>query len=440
MRFAELLTPSPEFYGIVFCRTRNETDQVADKLIDNGYDAEAIHGDVTQSQRESILKKFKLRKLNILVATDVAARGIDVNDLTHVVNFNLPQDPEAYVHRIGRTGRAGKHGTAITIVSSREVRDLLYIQKIAKSQIRKEEVPSIADVLETKKMKLKTEISELMEKGGNEAYLNVARELMEDGKEAEQVLAALLAYSFKDSLKENSYREISEGKASAAFGGSKTDARLFIAKGHMDNMNAARIADFVAQEANVRANDLHDIRVFDKFSFITAPNEVAEQVLAILGRSRNGKKPLVTRAKEKELGSGSGSRGGGNSGSGGSWKNKGGSESGGRSRSESSFGDRKPFGERKKFEDRGEKKSFGENRGFEDKKQFSPRTEFKKDYVKKESTGSKDSSETKPLRKRENKMTDYLETKQPSEKPSKKKADTSDVAEFMKKFEDDLSW
>jgi len=435
-----VIDTEPEFYGIVFCRTRNETDQVADKLIDNGYDAEAIHGDVTQSQRESILKKFKLRKLNILVATDVAARGIDVNDLTHVVNFNLPQDPEAYVHRIGRTGRAGKHGTAITIVSSREVRDLLYIQKIAKSQIRKEEVPSIADVLETKKMKLKTEISELMEKGGNEAYLNVARELMEDGKEAEQVLAALLAYSFKDSLKENSYREISEGKASAAFGGSKTDARLFIAKGHMDNMNAARIADFVAQEANVRANDLHDIRVFDKFSFITAPNEVAEQVLAILGRSRNGKKPLVTRAKEKELGSGSGSRGGGNSGSGGSWKNKGGSESGGRSRSESSFGDRKPFGERKKFEDRGEKKSFGENRGFEDKKQFSPRTEFKKDYVKKESTGSKDSSETKPLRKRENKMTDYLETKQPSEKPSKKKTDTSDVAEFMKKFEDDLSW
>jgi ATP-dependent RNA helicase DeaD len=103
-----IIDTNPDFYGIVFCKTKIETDQLASRLNDRGYEAEGIHGDVTQSQRELILRSFKAKKLRILVATDVAARGIDVNDLTHVVNYRLPQDPEAYVHRIGRTGRAGK--------------------------------------------------------------------------------------------------------------------------------------------------------------------------------------------------------------------------------------------------------------------------------------------------------------------------------------------
>lgn len=415
-----IIDTEPEFYGIVFCRTKNETDQVADKLIDRGYDAEAIHGDVTQSQRELILKKFKLRKVNIMVATDVAARGIDVNDLTHVVNYNLPQDPEAYVHRIGRTGRAGKHGTAISIISSSELRDLMFIQKIAKSNIRKEDVPSIADVLETKKMKLKTEISELVEKGNISGYAEVAAELLEDDKDPAQVLAALLAYTFKDNLNEKSYREISDVKSTQS-GSNKGDARLFIAKGHMDQMNAARVAEFMASEAGVNASDLHDIRVFDKFSFVTAPVEVAEQILATMGRSRGGKKPLVTRAKEKD---------GGNKGGGGSFRDK--KPFGEKRSNEGGFREKKSFGDKKRYEDRGEKKQFGERKNFEEKKSFTPRTDPKKDYT--------NNSEGRPVRKRENKLTDYLEKSQPVEKPSKKKTDSSDVDAFMKKFEDDLSW
>lgn len=415
-----IIDTEPEFYGIVFCRTKNETDQVADKLIDRGYDAEAIHGDVTQSQRELILKKFKLRKVNIMVATDVAARGIDVNDLTHVVNYNLPQDPEAYVHRIGRTGRAGKHGTAISIISGSELRDLMFIQKIAKSNIRKEDVPSIADVLETKKMKLKTEISELVEKGNISGYAEVAAELLEDDKDPAQVLAALLAYTFKDNLNEKSYREISDVKSTQS-GSNKGDARLFIAKGHMDQMNAARVAEFMASEAGVNASDLHDIRVFDKFSFVTAPVEVAEQILATMGRSRGGKKPLVTRAKEKD---------GGNKGGGGSFRDK--KPFGEKRSNEGGFREKKSFGDKKRYEDRGEKKQFGERKNFEEKKSFTPRTDPKKDYT--------NNSEGRPVRKRENKLTDYLEKSQPVEKPSKKKTDSSDVDAFMKKFEDDLSW
>ncbi|PIS44563.1 MAG: RNA helicase, partial [Ignavibacteria bacterium CG08_land_8_20_14_0_20_37_9] len=112
-----IIDTTNEFYGIVFCRTKNDVDYITSKLHDRDYDSEGLHGDISQAQREKILNKFKKKKTNVLVATDVAARGLDIDDLTHVINFALPQDPEAYLHRIGRTGRAGKEGTAITFVS-----------------------------------------------------------------------------------------------------------------------------------------------------------------------------------------------------------------------------------------------------------------------------------------------------------------------------------
>lgn len=432
-----IIDTEPEFYGIVFCRTKNETDTVADKLIDRGYDSEGIHGDVTQSQRELILKKFKMRKVTILVATDVAARGIDVNDLTHVVNYNLPQDPEAYVHRIGRTGRAGKHGTAITIIAPNEMRDLLFIQKIAKSKIRKDEVPSIADVLETKKMKVKTEISELVEKNAASDYLELSRELLELGKNPDEVLASLLSYALKDTLKPHSYREISPiaSRGSHSGGGSGKDSvRLFVAKGHMDRMNAEKVAEFVANEAAIDPNCFQDIRVFDKFSFISVPPMEAEQILVVFGKNKRNGRSLVTRAKESSGGSGGGRGFGGGGGKKFDGERKPRFED--RDRSEKkSFGDRKPFG------DKGPKKEFGDRKKFEnrepkeDRKFFAPKQDAKKEYAKAE-TGT----EPKP-RKRENKLTDYLDTgKQSAAGDKKKKQDTSEIEKFMKKFDDDLSW
>ena len=113
------------FYGVVFCRTKIDADDIASKLLNRGCRAEALHGDISQGQREKILQKFKDKKITVLVATDVAARGIDVDNLTHVINYSLPQDPESYIHRIGRTGRAGKSGTAITLITPSEYRKLL---------------------------------------------------------------------------------------------------------------------------------------------------------------------------------------------------------------------------------------------------------------------------------------------------------------------------
>lgn len=407
-----IIDTEPEFYGIVFCRTKAETDVVADKLIDRGYDAEAIHGDVTQNQRELTLKKFKLRKVVILVATDVAARGIDVNDLTHVVNYNLPQDPEAYVHRIGRTGRAGKHGTAISIISPSEKRDLLFIQKIAKAQIRKEDVPGVEEVIETKKMKLKTDLMNLLEHKSATDYLALAQELLEDDREPAQVLSAVLNYTFKDALKESTYREIS--RISTGTGGNPQQARLFVAKGHTSNMNAARVIDFVASEAGIDPAIINDVRVYDNFSFISLPNEQAEQVLVVFGKNKRGGKPLVTRAKEKD-------GGGGN-------------------RPMRNEGDRKSFGDKKPFKDRERKPYHSERKDFGEKKSFSPKPEFKKEFQKKELVKAEAGDNPKPVRKRENKLTDYLDKKGAQEKTGKKKSDTSEIDAFMKKFDDDLSW
>jgi len=134
------------FYGLIFCRTKVETDSLSHKLVERGYVAEAIHGDISQRQREKILQKFKSENITILVATDVAARGIDVNNLTHVINYSLPQDPETYVHRIGRTGRAGKKGIAITLVTPNEKRKFSFIQKNAHGPIQPYKLPRPEDI------------------------------------------------------------------------------------------------------------------------------------------------------------------------------------------------------------------------------------------------------------------------------------------------------
>jgi ATP-dependent RNA helicase DeaD len=441
-----VIDTEPEFYGIVFCRTKMETDEIASKLLEMGYDSEAIHGDITQSQRELILKKFKMRKINILVATDVAARGIDVNDLTHVINFNLPQDPESYVHRIGRTGRAGKHGTAITIVSPREKRDLQFIERLTKSPIRRETVPSIADVVETKTMKLKTEMQAMIEKGDHELYLELAKELLEDITAPEVAIAALMRYSMKDTLSESSYREI--GQTQAGSNMNSNLARLFVARGHEDHMNAEQIAQFLAGETGVDKNGINDIRVFDKFTFITVSPTDADTILATFKTSGN-KKPLVTRAKEKPQGGFGG--GGGNFGGGGGRGNFERRDNGSRPSRGGGFnegggfkgrpGDRndrparpaRPEGERT---ERPARREFSNaERPAVDKPAGEKKSYFKKDGAE------KGTSEFIP-KKRANKMTDYLENGDPAVKPAAApKKENPRKESFKVEFkDDDLNW
>lgn len=137
---------NPDIYGIVFCRTRQETKDVAEKLMKDGYNADALHGDLSQAQRDTVMNKFRIKNLQVLVATDVAARGLDVSDLTHVINYNLPDDVEVYTHRSGRTGRAGKKGVSCVIVHTREGRRLREIERIIKKEFKRMPVPNGMDV------------------------------------------------------------------------------------------------------------------------------------------------------------------------------------------------------------------------------------------------------------------------------------------------------
>lgn len=283
----------PEFYGIVFCRTKNDVNELAGKLNDRGYDAGELHGDITQNHREVTLNRFKAKKLSILVATDVAARGIDVNDLTHVVNYAIPQEAESYVHRIGRTGRAGKEGTAITFITPQEYRRLLQIQRIVKTEIRKERVPEIKDVIQAKKFRLMEELNNILAEGNYDNFKDFAKELL-NGEQALDLVAALLKHAYDDILDENNYNEISEVKLEKS-----GKVRLFIALGRKNAMTPKKLVDYVIKKSKVDDRKIKNVEVFENFSFMSVPFTEAEIILEAFQKDKNGKKPLVEKAKDK---------------------------------------------------------------------------------------------------------------------------------------------
>ncbi|HCT31316.1 MAG TPA: RNA helicase [Bacteroidales bacterium] len=283
----------PEFYGLVFCRTRVAVDTTTSKLLDRGYSAEGLHGDISQAQREKTLLKFRNKHINILVATDVAARGIDIVDLTHVINMSLPQDAESYIHRIGRTGRAGKQGTAITFVSKEESRKLMFVEKITKSKIRKEILPGAEDIVAAKRERIKIEISDIIKKGSYDEYLGMAEDLLEINS-PEVALAALLRLAYKAQLDVKNYSEIRTIRVD-----STGTSRLFIALGRKDGMTPRKISDFIRKEVKIPDNKIDDISVHDDFSFITVPFIDAEAILNAFSSRKQGGKPLITKAKPK---------------------------------------------------------------------------------------------------------------------------------------------
>lgn len=210
-----LIDTEPEFYALVFCRTRAGADRLAEKLTTMGIDVEALHGDVTQAQRERILAKFKRGHSTILVATDVAARGIDINDLTHVINFDMPDSPEAYVHRIGRTGRAGKTGKAISFVAPGEFRKIRFIMDITKTPIQKAFLPAGQAVVEAKRNLMKAKVFAAAEEEVPQEYHVLAQEILASGK-PKQLLASLLKMHFGGSMHPNAYPEIMEPERKSA--------------------------------------------------------------------------------------------------------------------------------------------------------------------------------------------------------------------------------
>ena len=283
----------PEFYGIVFCRTKNDVNELAGKLNDRGYDAGELHGDITQNHREVTLNRFKAKKLSILVATDVAARGIDVNDLTHVVNYAIPQEVESYVHRIGRTGRAGKEGTAITFMTPSEYKKLLQIKRITKTDIRKEKLPEIKDVILSRKHRIIENITNILQEGNLNGFIDMAKDLLKEGS-PEDIVASLLKSAYEDVLDTSNYNEIEEATVDHT---GKT--RLFIALGRVDKITPKKLVEFIVKESSIDKNKIKGVEVYENFSFMSVPFAEAEVILDIFKKVRKGRKPLVEKAKEK---------------------------------------------------------------------------------------------------------------------------------------------
>jgi len=282
-----------EFYGIIFCRTKIECDQVSKQLSDRGYSAAAMHGDVSQDLRERMLRSFKRKDTEILVATDVAARGIDVNDLTHVINYSLPQNSESYVHRIGRTGRAGKDGKAITLITPAEFRKLRSFEYAAKAEITKQMIPNSGDMVKLKKEKLLKELDAISaDQDGLADYEALAIELFEE-KNPLTIIASLLKHSFAKELDEKEYKNIADtpkGRNTPIGGRANTRSnsrgpaefgttRLFLTTGRKDGANPGKILHMIDTEFGVPGGNIGRIDIMDSYSFISAPLKEAEMIL-----------------------------------------------------------------------------------------------------------------------------------------------------------------
>ncbi len=203
-----------DFYGIIFCNTKMNVDTLIAQLSRMDYKVAALHGDITQAQREKILLQFRKKTVTILIATDVAARGIDVNDLTHVINYSLPQSPESYIHRIGRTGRAGKKGISITFVIPSEKRKLNFVERINKCKLTKAKLPSAKEIIAHKESHIKTILADIIEKSKSKKYDAMAEELLK-GNDSTRIVSAVLKYCFKDQLNLDLYKDISEPTSSS---------------------------------------------------------------------------------------------------------------------------------------------------------------------------------------------------------------------------------
>ncbi len=298
-----------EFYGIIFCRTKVDSDQVSRNLNRAGYRSEACHGDVSQDRRETILENFRQRHTQILVATDVAARGIDVKDLTHVVNYSLPQNSEVYVHRIGRTGRAGREGKAITLISPAEYRKLRMYGAHAKATINKQFIPDGSKMVELKKRKITRDVGEVLADSESLARFKTLAQEMFAEHEPEDVMAALLQLSHADTLDESKYtyirgtREYRKGEN----GGSRPreryrsrmeQTRLRMTIGYKDGANPGRILQMIENDYGVSGRSVGKIDIMDTHSFVSVPDSDAETILSAFDKNdkRSRSKLRIERA------------------------------------------------------------------------------------------------------------------------------------------------
>lgn len=266
--------------SVVFCNTKRQVDELISELKGRGYFADGIHGDMKQAQRDRVMADFRSGKTEILIATDVAARGIDVDDVDVVFNYDLPQDEEYYVHRIGRTGRAGREGVALSFVSGKEAYKLKDIERYCKTKIKAKPVPSMDDVKNTKLEAIFTKVKEVIEEGGLSDMIEaVESNLNMEDYTSLDIAAALLKMTIGDSLE---HREELEQVHFDMDADSRGMVRLFINVGKKDKIKPANILGAISGESGLPGKLVGSIDMLDNYTFVEVPSKYANAVLAAM--------------------------------------------------------------------------------------------------------------------------------------------------------------
>ena len=275
-----LADANPEIFAVIFCRTKRETQKVAEKLIEDGYNAGALHGDLSQNQRDLVMKSFRNKQIQMLVATDVAARGIDVDDITHVINYQLPDEIETYTHRSGRTGRAGKNGISIVIITKSEARKIKAIEKIIQKQFEKKEIPDGIQICEIQLKSLAQKIHKTEVNQEIENYLEEINKLFENLTK-EEIIKKFFSVEFSRFF--NYYAKAKNLKSpndlKSAERHNSNSIRFFINIGKKDGFDWMSLKDFLRDSLELRQDDIFKVDVKDSFSFFNAETNNLAKIL-----------------------------------------------------------------------------------------------------------------------------------------------------------------
>lgn len=302
-----IVDSNPDVYGIIFCRTRRETQEIAEQLIKDGYDADSLHGDLSQQQRDSVMGKFRGRNLQLLVATDVAARGIDVDNLTHIINYNLPDESEVYTHRSGRTGRAGREGTSIIITNLKEKGKVRDIERIINKKFDFLPVPTGKDICATQLFHLVDRI-EKIEVDDSEIN-NFLPEILQklEWLDREELIKKFVSVEFNRFISyyknlpdlnspDGNARGSSRSKSSGGY------TRFFLNLGRMDDINPVKIIGMLNDYSGNRKIGIGEIEILKTFSFFEADSSYTDGIInGLNGRKYKGRKINVEVAGDKNV-------------------------------------------------------------------------------------------------------------------------------------------
>ena len=297
-----LLDFTPGIYGIIFVRTKQDCQEIAEKLMKQGYHVSPLHGDMDQKMRSKVMERFKNRSLQAIVATDVAARGIDVNDITHVINYELPDDPEVYTHRSGRTARAGKSGICMSIVTPKEIGTIRQIERLVKKRFNKSDIPDGAEVVRKRLFYYLEQIETAKpQKNFAEVYLQTIHERFEE-MEKDELIKRLIWLQLKETI--DSYHDSPDLNAGYDGGKNSTSdrsVRLFMNVGVKDGFDTPdKLVRFIAEATDLEGSLISRVTVREMASFFNVQNDAAEFIKETLSTKKHkGRKIRIDEAEQK---------------------------------------------------------------------------------------------------------------------------------------------